>query len=179
MKVTIVIFGLIAIASVQGLYFPNHQPLTQELIDYVNLVSTTWKAGPNFVGLPVSYVKYLCGALKDPNGFQLPIQVHEDTSDIPESFDARQKWAMCPSLKEIRDQGSCGSCWVCRYIVMFYFIVVKLSINQHDKIWHLPHSPQYYDWASVENNYAIYLLSLISRLTDLCPRRKPFNFIIY
>lgn len=32
--------------------------------------------------------------------------------EIPESFDARQQWSDCPSTKEIRDQGSCGSCWV-------------------------------------------------------------------
>ena len=32
--------------------------------------------------------------------------------DIPDSFDARQEWPECPSTKEIRDQGSCGSCWV-------------------------------------------------------------------
>ena len=31
---------------------------------------------------------------------------------IPDSFDARQEWSECPSTKEIRDQGSCGSCWV-------------------------------------------------------------------
>ncbi|CAG2163327.1 unnamed protein product, partial [Oppiella nova] len=30
---------------------------------------------------------------------------------IPESFDARTEWAQCPTIYEIRDQGSCGSCW--------------------------------------------------------------------
>ena len=34
--------------------------------------------------------------------------------DLPDEFDARTKWgATCSSLNEIRDQGSCGSCWVC------------------------------------------------------------------
>jgi cathepsin B len=32
--------------------------------------------------------------------------------DIPESFDAREQWPDCPTIQEIRDQGSCGSCWV-------------------------------------------------------------------
>jgi len=36
--------------------------------------------------------------------------------DIPESFDARQQWPDCPSTKEIRDQGSCGSCWVSSFL---------------------------------------------------------------
>nr|CAA93278.1 cysteine proteinase [Haemonchus contortus] len=31
--------------------------------------------------------------------------------DIPESFDARTKWPKCSSLKHIRDQANCGSCW--------------------------------------------------------------------
>jgi C1A family cysteine protease len=33
---------------------------------------------------------------------------------LPDEFDARKQWGeMCSSLNEIRDQGSCGSCWVC------------------------------------------------------------------
>ena len=31
--------------------------------------------------------------------------------DLPENFDSREKWSKCPSIAEIRDQGSCGSCW--------------------------------------------------------------------
>lgn len=31
---------------------------------------------------------------------------------LPTNFDAREQWPNCPTLKEIRDQGSCGSCWV-------------------------------------------------------------------
>lgn len=36
---------------------------------------------------------------------------HLNTRNIPSSFDARVKWPNCPSISEIRDQGSCGSCW--------------------------------------------------------------------
>jgi C1A family cysteine protease len=37
-------------------------------------------------------------------------------TDIPDEFDAREKWgSMCPSLHEVRDQGSCGSCWVMQF----------------------------------------------------------------
>ncbi|CAJ0594741.1 unnamed protein product [Cylicocyclus nassatus] len=34
-----------------------------------------------------------------------------DTLDIPESFDARKKWPECQSIKLVRNQGNCGSCW--------------------------------------------------------------------
>jgi len=34
-----------------------------------------------------------------------------DPRDIPASFDPRTKWPECPSLREIRDQACCGSCW--------------------------------------------------------------------
>lgn len=31
---------------------------------------------------------------------------------LPESFDAREQWgSICPSVKQVRDQSSCGSCW--------------------------------------------------------------------
>ena len=70
----------------------------------------------NFEGLSVEQVKRLCGVLKDPNAIPLPVRTHRvDPNSIPESFDARRKWPNCPTIKEIRDQGSCGSCWVCSF----------------------------------------------------------------
>ncbi|WKX88435.1 hypothetical protein Q1695_008234 [Nippostrongylus brasiliensis] len=30
---------------------------------------------------------------------------------IPDRFDAREQWPECPSLRYIRDQSNCGSCW--------------------------------------------------------------------
>ena len=32
-------------------------------------------------------------------------------SDLPESFDAREQWPNCESIRDVRDQSSCGSCW--------------------------------------------------------------------
>ncbi|KAJ8730064.1 hypothetical protein PYW07_017102 [Mythimna separata] len=53
------------------------------------------------------------GAWEDENFWQYPKVEHdaELIASLPESFDARDKWPNCPSLNEIRDQGSCGSCW--------------------------------------------------------------------
>lgn len=54
-------------------------------------------------------MKRLLGALK--GGPILPTLVHEVPDDLPATFDARVQWPNCKSISEVRDQGSCGSCW--------------------------------------------------------------------
>ena len=56
------------------------------------------------------YVKTMCGTwLNDPN----PLPAKDvQVRDLPAAFDAREQWPNCPTIKEVRDQGSCGSCWV-------------------------------------------------------------------
>lgn len=85
----------------------------------VNSLQTTWKAGSNhrFAGLPLSSIKTQLGVLQeainkadylgggDNDGLFADIQ-------LPYNFDARKKWKNCDTIGEIRDQGSCGSCWV-------------------------------------------------------------------
>lgn len=114
-----VLFGILCFAlavSARGInkqYIPtDFQPLSQEIIDFVNTRGTTWKAGKNFEGVSVDYVKGLLGALENPKGHTLDVKEPLlGTEQLPESFDAREKWPKCPSIKEVRDQGSCGSCW--------------------------------------------------------------------
>lgn len=33
-------------------------------------------------------------------------------ADVPDEFDAREKWQECQLIGHVYDQGSCGSCWV-------------------------------------------------------------------
>lgn len=89
------------------------EPLSDEMIYYVNNVAkTTWKAGKNdFSGRKIEDIKRMLGVLKNPNGFKLDFIEHQVPNDIPDTFDARQKWSNCPSISLVRDQSNCGSCW--------------------------------------------------------------------
>ncbi|KAI2548801.1 cathepsin B, partial [Homo sapiens] len=89
---------------------PSFHPLSDELVNYVNKRNTTWQAGHNFYNVDMSYLKRLCGTFL---GGPKPPQRVMFTEDLklPASFDAREQWPQCPTIKEIRDQGSCGSCW--------------------------------------------------------------------
>lgn len=60
------------------------------------------------------------GVHPDAHRFRLPEQAHnllndspeeDDDDDLPEQFDSRVQWPKCPTISEVRDQGSCGSCW--------------------------------------------------------------------
>ena len=60
----------------------------------------------------------MCGVPLDGNIPPRPIKLgllkektEYEAIQLPDTFDARQKWPNCKSIDEIRDQGSCGSCW--------------------------------------------------------------------
>jgi len=87
-------------------------PLSDEFIADVNKKATTWKAGRNFhKNTPMGYIKGLLGVKKFDYEIPLPVKDVKAVMDIPASFDARTQWSSCPSVAEIRDQSSCGSCW--------------------------------------------------------------------
>ena len=85
----------------------------KSIIDHVNSVQKNWVAGHNkyFDGMDLQTIKGLMGTLETPEHLKLPLKDIEPLKDIPESFDSRQAWPNCTSLKEVRDQATCGSCW--------------------------------------------------------------------
>ncbi|KAH9633325.1 hypothetical protein HF086_004039 [Spodoptera exigua] len=91
-------------------------PMSDEFIDLINSKQNFWTAGRNFPeNTPFSYIQNLLGVMEDKYFHDLEKVDHlddvETRDNLPESFDPREKWPNCPSLSEIRDQGSCGSCW--------------------------------------------------------------------
>lgn len=112
MKPNIICASIVLISlTIGNVLGETFEPLSQDMINYINtLPNNTWKAGPNFRGVPMEHIKGLCGSLK--SDFKHPTRIHAvEAQDLPEEFDPRKQWPNCPTLKEIRDQGSCGSCW--------------------------------------------------------------------
>eukprot|EP00928_Gymnodinium_smaydae_P007609 TRINITY_DN12727_c0_g4_i1.p1 TRINITY_DN12727_c0_g4~~TRINITY_DN12727_c0_g4_i1.p1 ORF type:complete len:266 (-),score=56.03 TRINITY_DN12727_c0_g4_i1:515-1312(-) len=76
----------------------------------------TWVAGrnPRFEGATLKDVKQLLGTLQDVDSSHvLPYKAPEKIVDLPAEFDWRKdpRAANCPTVKEVRDQSNCGSCW--------------------------------------------------------------------
>lgn len=90
---------------------PPLKTLSTEMVDHINKINSTWKAGHNFQDVDYSYLRRLCGTLLKGPRLPVMVQFAADPVQLPVDFDARVQWPQCPTLKEIRDQGSCGSCW--------------------------------------------------------------------
>lgn len=105
----------IVLVSILAIVLASDDPLSQKFIDKINSKARTWRAGKNFgPHVSMQYIRNLMGVHEDAYKFRLadkPSNLFELEDDLPEQFDARENWPNCPTIKEIRDQGSCGSCW--------------------------------------------------------------------
>lgn len=102
-------------------------PFSDEYIALINEKATTWRAGRNFVLEDWDYFKRIASGI-------LPwilkvssdgsINPHDESEEVPEEFDAREQWPECQSIRQIRDQSDCGSCWV-SFSITIYSIRVR------------------------------------------------------
>ncbi|KAL3283971.1 hypothetical protein HHI36_018142 [Cryptolaemus montrouzieri] len=108
MHCRIIILSLLLVAVLAAI---QENPLSDAYIDKINSIQSSWRAGRNFdVNTSLSKIKVLMG-VKPGYKTKLPKKTMRVSENLPETFDARENWPNCPSIKEIRDQSSCGSCW--------------------------------------------------------------------
>ncbi|KAJ8953148.1 hypothetical protein NQ318_017175 [Aromia moschata] len=87
---------------------------SDEFIQSINEKATTWTARKNFEGYTDEQLAALAGvkAIYTNESQKLPVIVHNvNTDGIPDTFDSREIWPECDSIRTIRNQGGCGSCW--------------------------------------------------------------------
>lgn len=83
-------------------------------------------------------MKGLMGVHPDANLYKPAVltTVSSAATDLPEEFDAREHWPNCPTIREIRDQGSCGSCWVSAQnaiLVLIEKVKTRIYFSIHKK----------------------------------------------
>jgi len=109
--------ALLAVAVVaQGIVLgENEQAASPRMVDWINSKQTSWTASTeqgNFIGgMTVNQARRLMGVLPRKDGPQLPRISHKGSVAVPDTFDARVQWPTCWTIKQIRDQSACGSCW--------------------------------------------------------------------
>ena len=115
------IFALSAAATllVGVSYFLNEQSSTPKLQTIANQVN----ANPNSTWTATVYPRFTYNYDQVKTMFNLKrtkpapgkfdsAPIHGlSSSDLPATFDAREQWPNCSSIKEVRDQSACGSCW--------------------------------------------------------------------
>ena len=81
----------------------------------------------------MDYIKKLMGVKKLTSNKKLQQKIERMPVNfqLPKQFDARTAWPHCPSIKEIRDQGPCGSCWVCVFNIFLKYHKIKLDLFQN------------------------------------------------
>ena len=80
----------------------------QIIVGIVNSKQTTWKAEVYHRD-----ISELIGSWAETPETELPEKTTFKTADneLPESFDLREAYPQCETLREIRDQSRCGACW--------------------------------------------------------------------
>jgi len=89
--------------------------ITQDLIDEINSKQNLWTAGEQpdtfLHGATIGQIKPYLGVREGGEKLPRKTEFEVDVSALPDNFDSRQNWPQCATMKQIRDQSACGSCW--------------------------------------------------------------------
>jgi len=92
----------------------NQIGVTKNLVQKINSIpNLSWKASTEQGGLingaSLGEIKSLCGVRE--GGPVLPEKTFDKLEAVPDTFDSRTNWPNCPTIKTVRDQSACGTCW--------------------------------------------------------------------
>ena len=80
----------------------------EKMVNFVNKLRTTWTAQVyerDIAGLLGAWFENEDMQLEEKKTFKTPLEA------LPDNFDLRDAYPECETLREIRDQSTCGSCW--------------------------------------------------------------------
>ncbi|CAH8429698.1 unnamed protein product [Schistosoma bovis] len=91
-------------------------PFSDQLITFINNhPNAGWKAQRTNRFSTIEDAKLMMGVIMEDNNQRIKLRPtirHNDVNiKLPKFFDSRKHWKNCPSIRTIRDQSSCGSCW--------------------------------------------------------------------
>uniref|UniRef100_T1DIB2 Putative cathepsin b n=1 Tax=Psorophora albipes TaxID=869069 RepID=T1DIB2_9DIPT len=110
--VSTAVVALVGAYSHSGRY--GDDPFNDSFLSKLQARARTWTPDTTFLsGVYFEKFRNLKGIFESRTGFSLQTKHHHAAYDvdIPEFFDAREKWPFCKSLFSIRNQGLCGGCW--------------------------------------------------------------------
>ena len=113
---------------------------TKSLVESVRGRTNLWQADYNapYAHLSVEQVRHeLLGiSSDDPRKVYsgVPIRSYANSKfTAPESYDPRDEYPHCKSLRQIRDQSGCGSCWA--FVSFFHSFISLLLFCFCIQIW--------------------------------------------
>lgn len=99
-------------------YFEHRPVLTEHFVSKVNaLTNGLWRAavdnGRTLRNRSLREIKQLLGVHSvGPSVLSTrDFTPAESSAEVPQTFDSAEHWPECPTIREIRDQSNCGSCW--------------------------------------------------------------------
>jgi len=106
---------VIAVAVLAVVAFAEEEiAVSTKMINEINTQQTHWRAAHNRITrMPKSQARALLGI----NLLTMPVFIGskyytaDEIAAAPAEFDSRTKWPGSTTMKEIRDQRQCGSCW--------------------------------------------------------------------
>jgi len=105
---------LLSVLFVVALARESQYVVSKDLVNKINKLQTTWTASTEqgrISTMTRGEIKSLLGARRH-GGPSLPRITHEGKGIAPpDTFDSRTNWPQCVTMKQIRDQSACGSCW--------------------------------------------------------------------